>query len=123
MGKNTKREILKELEVGYGEIPNLCEGKTWPFDAGKRYKEIQGYSTEESIYDSVRFERSIKWTIRVGLTDKGQYRVRVPELEIDLPKRTSKRNQSTVERSCITKEDADGRKGLHGSLARKIKRA
>lgn len=87
LGRNQSREIVKELEIGYGEIPNFCEGKTWPFEQGKLYKLLQNYGGDESMYESVRFHKSIKWTIRASLDKDGNYQVSSPELKFDLPEK------------------------------------
>jgi|GEM_PF-3182063 len=85
LGSLGRREILKELEIGYGEIPQLCEGKRWPFPAGHLYKELLEYDEDSSIYDAVRFTNSVKYSLRVTFDDEDNYTIESPELAFNLP--------------------------------------
>ncbi len=80
-----RREIVKEYEIGFGEVKGLCEGADWPFDRGILFKYLDDYGPERETFDAVRFERSVTWTLTVSLDAEGGYAVRAPELGIDLP--------------------------------------
>ncbi|MGK5084917.1 hypothetical protein WDW37_16640 [Bdellovibrionota bacterium FG-1] len=79
-----KRTVVKELEVGTGEIPLIAVGNTWPFEPNILYKLVQDYSANRAAYDSVRFERSVAWRIDAEFSSDGRYEVRAPELQVQL---------------------------------------
>jgi hypothetical protein len=87
MGEWYRREVVKEYELGFGEVPGLCEGDAWPFESRILFKYLERYGKGHEIYDQVRFDRSVHWTLTVSLSGDGGYVVRAPELGIDLPKR------------------------------------
>jgi hypothetical protein len=79
-----KREVLKELEVGTGEVPAQATGDAWPFEPTVLYRLLQDYSNTSALYDSVRFDRSVSWKIEARFRSDGQYEVISPELGVDL---------------------------------------
>jgi hypothetical protein len=80
-----RREVVKEYEVGYGEVPERCEGTNWPFEPGMLFERLQPYDKKRGIYDKVRFSRSLKWSLTVTLGEDGRFAVRARELGIDVP--------------------------------------
>jgi hypothetical protein len=85
LGRFFRREIVKEFEIGFGEIESVATGADWPFEAGTRFKQIHDYIEDPATYDNVRFSRSRVWTLRVSFDRDGNYSVQVPELDIDAP--------------------------------------
>lgn len=85
LGKYERREILKECEIGFAEVPGIAEGEEWPFDPGYLYHEIQPYDSDRTVFDQVNFTRSVKWTLSVSLERDGTYSVRSPEFGFDAP--------------------------------------
>jgi hypothetical protein len=84
MGGFYKREVLKELEIGIGEIPGTATGDAWPFDPATLYKLVQDYSVKREIYDSVHFDRSTSWMIDATFGSDGRHELQVPALQVDL---------------------------------------
>jgi hypothetical protein len=82
-----RREVVKEYEIGFGEIPGVAEGRTWPFDPGTLFRMIQPYQDEPALHESVRFSRALTWTLTVSFERGGTWRVASPELGFDAPKR------------------------------------
>ncbi len=80
-----KREVVKEYEIGFGQIDNIASGARWPFERSVLYKRIQDYSPDRTIYDRVTFARSKKWTLAVTFDRTGGYSIRSPELGFDVP--------------------------------------
>jgi hypothetical protein len=80
-----RREIMKEIEIGFGQIPGVAEGREWPFAANSRFKLLQDYGESRELYNQVEFSSSRKWSIRAQLTRDGSYALQVPELGIDAP--------------------------------------
>ena len=80
-----RREIVKEYEIGFGRIPDLVEGRTWPFDPGILFKYVYRYGPSSEIYDRVEWIAARPWTLAVSLDAAGGYRVASPELGFDLP--------------------------------------
>jgi hypothetical protein len=91
---NRRREIVKEYEIGFGEIPGACEGRPWPFDPDTLFKMLQAYQEEEEIFGRVQFSGSCKWTLTVDFDALGSHSVRSPELGFDAPTRLPDRNQT-----------------------------
>jgi hypothetical protein len=83
---NFRREIIKEYEIGFGEIDGLATGQPWPFDRNVLYKEIQAYGPERALYDQVEFTQSRKWTLSVSFDKAGSYSVKSDEFGFDAPK-------------------------------------
>ena len=81
-----RREIVKEYEIGLGEVPGSCEGTAWPFPATSLYQLLQAYVAERGIYDDVVFKAARKWSLTVSFSADGSYAIRSPELGIDAPK-------------------------------------
>ncbi|MDJ0974464.1 MAG: hypothetical protein QNJ98_08410 [Planctomycetota bacterium] len=79
-----KREVVKEYEIGIATIRGDAEGRTWPYEERKLYRLNQPYQAEIGIYDNVRFEQAIKWTLSVSFDREG-FRIHAPELGIDAP--------------------------------------
>ncbi len=83
---NHRRQIVKEYELGFGEVPGLCEGTDWPFAATRLFEYLQRYQeADKDVYDRVRFFRVFAWTLDVSLAADGTYRVASPELGFDAP--------------------------------------
>lgn len=81
-----KREIVKEYEVGFGQIPNIAQGAAWPFERNVLYKSIQDYGPDRTLYDRVQFTQSKTWTLHVAFDKTGWYSVRSPEFGFDAPR-------------------------------------
>jgi len=79
-----RREIIKEFDVGIGEIPGIAEGDEWPFEPGKLFYRIQSYGENADRFGQVTFRDSVHWTIRVSFDRHGNYELRCPELGIKL---------------------------------------
>ncbi len=82
-----RREILKEYEIGFGEIPGVCEGTDWPFESGRLFEYVQTYQEAPGLYPQVRFFASTPWSLDVRFAADGTWAVRCAELGIDAPKR------------------------------------
>jgi hypothetical protein len=80
-----RREIVKEYEIGFGRIPGLVEGTTWPFDPGILFKYVYRYGPSPDVYDRVEWIAARPWTLSVSLDADGAYRIASPELGFDLP--------------------------------------
>jgi hypothetical protein len=98
-----RREIIKEYEIGFGEAPGVCEGATWPFDAGTLYKLLQPYAPEPGVFDKVAFTSARRWTLEVKLAADGKYSIRSPELGIDAP------SAMPDPKKCAPKSDASSK--------------
>ncbi len=95
--EHSRREIIKEYEIGFGEVPSVCEGTTWPFEDKKLFRMLQGYQADRAMYDEVRFSSKRKWTLRVEFDAEGEYRIASPELDFDAPKRLPGIEQSAFQ--------------------------
>jgi hypothetical protein len=102
-----RREVVKEYEVGFGEVPGLCEGTTWPFAPGILFTYLQRYGEEGDVYDRVVFTNALRWTLTASLDRDGRYRVASPELGFDVPGRPPDAS------SGARKEEAAGEIVLH----------
>lgn len=91
---NHRREIVKEYEIGFGEVPGMCEGRSWPFDPDTLFRMLQAYQEDEGIFPQVKFRASCKWTLSVDFDAKGNCSVRSPELGFDAPTRLPARDQT-----------------------------
>ena len=80
-----QRDVIKQLEIGYGEVAGKCEGTNWPFKSNILYTAIQDYAPDGTIYDAVKFDRSVRWNINVRFDADGNYRIVLPEFKVDLP--------------------------------------
>lgn len=80
-----KREIIKECEIGFGEIGEALKGSAWPLPANKLYKQVLPYGTDRAMYNEVAFTRATTWRLDVTLDEEGNASVKVPELGLDLP--------------------------------------
>jgi hypothetical protein len=89
-----RREIVKEYEIGFGEIEGVCEGNAWPYDAGDLYRELQPYGEDEGLFPRVRFDAVRRWTLTVTLDARGGFAVRSPELGFDAPGRLPARGDT-----------------------------
>jgi hypothetical protein len=107
-----RRVITKEIEIGYGQVPGIAEGREWPFAAGSRFKLLQDYAESRELYDQVEFTASQTWTIRAMLARDGSYAVQVPELGIDapdkLPDATAARPHVDPESAAIVLDEGRG---------------
>ncbi len=82
-----RREVVKEYEVGFGEVPGTAAGAAWPFDRKRLFHMLQPYEGDSSLYDRVKFHASRRWTLTATLASDGSHRVHSPDLGIDLPKK------------------------------------
>jgi hypothetical protein len=87
LGGAHRREIVKEYEIGFGEIAGRAEGVAWPFEMDRLYQMLQEYDEAPGVHDLVRFQSSRRWTLTVQLAADGEYRLVAPELGIDMPKK------------------------------------
>jgi hypothetical protein len=87
LGGFQRREIIKECEIGFGEVRGLAEGTEWPFEPRKLFVMLQDYGADRSLYDKVQFSAAKQWKIVASFDQDGTYRVQVPELGIDAPNR------------------------------------
>jgi len=84
--ENHKHEVVKEYEIGFGEVPGHCEGTAWPYPAKSYFKALQPYQADVGLYDKVRFSRKRDWLLHVSFDKSGTYLIRSRELGIDVPK-------------------------------------
>ena len=82
-----RREVVKEYEVGFAEVPGLAAGADWPFDRKRMFHMLQPYEGDSSLFDRVKFHASRRWTLTATLASDGSHRVHSPELGLDLPKK------------------------------------
>lgn len=80
-----KREIIKEYEVGFGQINNIASGREWPFQSNILYKEIQDYNPDRTLFDRVKFLQSKKWKLSVAFNRTGWYSIQSPDFGFDAP--------------------------------------
>lgn len=85
IGDRHRREIVKEYEIGFGHVPEVCEGTEWPFDRGRLFEYLYRYGPEREVYDQVEFLHSKTWSLSVSLDEEGAYRVHSSELGLDVP--------------------------------------
>lgn len=86
LGNYYRREVVKEYEIGFGEIPGVATGDEWPFRRNILYKALQNYELDRSLYDQVQFTQSKRWTLQVSFDESGSYSVKCPELGFDAPR-------------------------------------
>lgn len=82
-----RREVVKEYEVGFADVPGLAAGADWPFDRKRLFHMLQPYEADSSLFDRVKFHASRRWTLTATLASDGSHRVHSPELGLDLPKK------------------------------------
>ncbi|MCU0727824.1 MAG: hypothetical protein MUE73_18860 [Planctomycetes bacterium] len=82
-----RREIVKEYEVGFGEVPGKCEGREWPFAANTLFQCLEPYGEEAGLFETVKFSSSRKWALTVAFAADGTWRVRSDALGFDAPER------------------------------------
>ncbi|HEX5138872.1 MAG TPA: hypothetical protein VFY93_18015 [Planctomycetota bacterium] len=92
LGDNHRREIVKEYEIGFGEVPGVCEGRAWPFDPDTLYRMLQEYQADDGLFPKVKFERARTWTLTVSFDARGRSSVSSPELGFDVPAKLPDRN-------------------------------
>ena len=80
-----RREIVKEYELGFGEVKGTAEGTAWPFAADRLFHMLQKYDDAPGVYDQVTFRNARRWQLTASL-DKTSWSLVSPELGIDLPK-------------------------------------
>ena len=78
-------EVLKEFEIGTATIDDLAEDSEWPFSSRILYKLVHDYQEDRAVYDRVRFQESVPWTLLTSLDADGGYSVSSPEFDFDLP--------------------------------------
>ncbi len=81
----SRREVIKEYEIGFGEVPTVCEGAAWPYAPGSLYQRIQGYQEEIGLYAKTTFGIARTWSLVVSLAASGAHRVASEALGFDLP--------------------------------------
>jgi len=86
LGDCYRREVVKEYEIGFGELPGIATGDQWPFRRKFLYQAIQNYAADRSLYDQVKFTQSKSWTLQVNFDQSGSYSVKCPELGFDAPR-------------------------------------
>jgi hypothetical protein len=91
-----RREVVKEYEVGFADVPGLPAGADWPFDRKRLFHMLQPYEADSSLFDRVKFHASRRWTLTATLASDGSHRVHSPELGLDLPKKTPTSDQAKV---------------------------
>jgi len=96
LGKNARREIIKEYEIGFGEVPGKCAGTTWPYKPNTLFHKLQPYQDKPGDYPRVKFRRARKWKLRVAFDDKGRYAVESPELGFAAPERLPVKSRSNT---------------------------
>ena len=77
--------FVKEYEIGFGEVPGVCEGTAWPFGGDRLFEYLQRYQEEPGLYSEVTFLAATPWTLHVAFGADGSYGVRCAELGIDAP--------------------------------------
>ena len=87
LGNNFRREVIKDYEIGFGEIDGLATGTAWPFDNTILYKAIQDYGPERTLYNKVRFTQARKWKLTVSFDRTGSYSIRSAAFDFDAPKK------------------------------------
>jgi len=85
LGDFARREIVKEYEIGFGEVSGVGEGVPWPFAEGTLYQRIQPYQEEIGLYAKTALVAARRWSLTVSFDASGTYRVASPELGFDLP--------------------------------------
>lgn len=85
LGTSHRREIVKECEIGFGEVQGKAEGNAWPFDPKRLYEVVQPQAEEPGLYDKVEYSRSRTWKITAWFDRDGNYGVHSPEMGIDAP--------------------------------------
>lgn len=83
--ENHRREVVKEYEIGIGEIPGRCEGEGWPYEPKYLSKIPHPYDEERGMYDDVKFLAKTDWSLTVSFGADGSWRVASPELGFDAP--------------------------------------
>lgn len=81
-----RREVVKQYEIGFGEVPGRAEGVAWPFADDRLFEMLQPYGEDAALFEAVRFTASRTWTLTVAFDDTGKYTIRSDELGIDVPK-------------------------------------
>lgn len=81
-----RREVVKEYEIGFGEIPGHAAGTTWPFAANTLFHMLQPYGDEPGLFEKVAFTNARRWTLTTSFGKDGTWSLACPELGIDLPK-------------------------------------
>ena len=82
-----RREIVKEYEIGFGELAGKAEGAGWPFAMDTLFHMLQPYGDDATLHDRVKFTASRRWTLTVSFDATGAHQVLCPELGLDLPKK------------------------------------
>jgi hypothetical protein len=86
LGDCYRREVVKEYEIGFGELEGVATGDEWPFQRRFLYHAIHSYESDRSLYDQVKFTQSKRWTLKVTFDQGGSYCVSCPELGFDAPR-------------------------------------
>lgn len=89
-----RREVVKEYEIGFGELPGEAAGAAWPFAENRLFHMLQAYGDDRALFDKVQFTASRRWTLTVAFGADGAYAITSPELGLDLPKKPPKPEQA-----------------------------
>lgn len=99
-----RREIVKEYEIGFGEVPGACEGTAWPYAPDSLFHMLQAYGPEPGLYERVAFTASRTWSLTVALAMDGTYAIRSPELGIDAPQALPEASAATPRPDAASKD-------------------
>ncbi len=80
-----RRQIVKEYEIGFGEIPGVASGAGWPFPDGSLYRLTQAYQADPGQHPQVAFVASRRWSLDVTFAKDGTWSVASPELGFRAP--------------------------------------
>jgi hypothetical protein len=80
-----RREVIKEYEIGFGEIEGLATGAAWPFDLKRPFHMLQDYAPEAALYDQVKFTQARNWRLTVSFARDGAWTLVSPELGLNVP--------------------------------------
>ncbi|MDJ0520786.1 MAG: hypothetical protein QNJ90_01790 [Planctomycetota bacterium] len=89
LGERERREIVKEYEIGFADVPGTAEGDAWPWKASTLFEYLARYGPSRTLYDKVRFRNSLRWSLTVRLGRDDRYEVLSPELGIEVPKQAT----------------------------------
>lgn len=81
----SRREVVKEYEIGFGALPGTADGDAWPFASERLFEAIQPYQDAKGRFDDVVFTKAMKWKLTVDWSADGTWHVACPELGIDAP--------------------------------------
>lgn len=89
-----RREIVKEYQIGFGELPGVAAGEAWPFALERLFELIQPYQEAKGRFDDVQFTASRTWSLTVAFAADGAWRVASPEFDLDAPRQLPDRKRA-----------------------------